>query len=135
MIEGSHEESREEQHQKTKCDLRRNEPLHQSAPRVRIFAAFEHAGWFYGGWAHDMNGVRPKGFMSDGNPPPAPEALYTGPCVMNCSNEYSIYSFHTGGSNMLFADGSVRFLNERITWAEFAPFGTRNRGDIPSANY
>jgi prepilin-type N-terminal cleavage/methylation domain-containing protein/prepilin-type processing-associated H-X9-DG protein len=85
--------------------------------------------WYYSGWAHDMNGVRPKGFLFDGSAAPT---NYAGPCVMNCSNEYSIYSFHAGGSNMLFADGSVHFLNERITWAEFAPYGTRNRGDIPT---
>jgi prepilin-type N-terminal cleavage/methylation domain-containing protein/prepilin-type processing-associated H-X9-DG protein len=88
--------------------------------------------WLYGGWAHDMNGVRPKGFLYDGNPAPT---NYAGPCVMNCSNEYSIYSFHTGGSNMLFADGSVHFINERITWAEFAPLGTRSKGDIVNVDY
>ena len=84
-------------------------------------------GWYFGGWIQDNNGVQPKGFNFDGatgNP--------GGACVVNCSNEYSIYSFHTGGANMLFGDGSVRTVGDKITWGVFAPLGTRNRGDVPS---
>src|SRR5215831_14399420 len=44
MIECQHEKSREEEYEKTKCDLKGNEAAHQSAPRMRIFAAFERAG-------------------------------------------------------------------------------------------
>lgn len=33
-----------------------------------------------------------------------------GPCAVNCSNAAGIYSFHSGGANVLFVDGSVRFL-------------------------
>ena len=33
-----------------------------------------------------------------------------GPCAVNCSNSASIYGFHPGGANVLFVDGSVRFL-------------------------
>jgi len=43
-----------------------------------------------------------------------------GPCVMNCSNESQPYSFHPGGVNVTFADGSTRFLKEtmngRVFW-------------------
>jgi prepilin-type processing-associated H-X9-DG protein len=33
-----------------------------------------------------------------------------GPCAVNCSNGASIYGFHPGGANVLFVDGSVKFL-------------------------
>ncbi|WP_010585068.1 DUF1559 family PulG-like putative transporter [Schlesneria paludicola] len=33
-----------------------------------------------------------------------------GPCAVNCSNGAAIYGFHSGGANVLFVDGSVRFL-------------------------
>lgn len=31
-------------------------------------------------------------------------------CGINCSNDYGVYAFHTGGANVVFADGSVHFL-------------------------
>ncbi|MSR32393.1 MAG: DUF1559 domain-containing protein [Gemmataceae bacterium] len=34
----------------------------------------------------------------------------SGPCAINCSNEGEIYGFHTGGVNVVFADGSSRFI-------------------------
>lgn len=38
-----------------------------------------------------------------------------GNCVVNCSNVGSnLYSFHDGGSNAAFGDGSVRMINENI---------------------
>lgn len=38
-----------------------------------------------------------------------------GNCVVNCSNVGSnLYSFHAGGSNAAFGDGSVRVINENI---------------------
>jgi prepilin-type N-terminal cleavage/methylation domain-containing protein/prepilin-type processing-associated H-X9-DG protein len=38
-----------------------------------------------------------------------------GNCVVNCSNVGSnLYSFHDGGSNAAFGDGSVRMINETV---------------------
>lgn len=38
-----------------------------------------------------------------------------GPCMVNCSNNYSIYSFHVGGAHIGLVDGSVRFITESIS--------------------
>jgi prepilin-type processing-associated H-X9-DG protein len=56
-----------------------------------------------------------------------------GPCVMNCTNDNEVYSFHPGGANFAFADGSVRFIRESIKNTTFAALVTRSAGDIPSA--
>lgn len=46
---------------------------------------------------------------------------------INTSNEYGFlyYSFHDGGANFCFADGSVRFLSESISLAKLAALTTR----------
>jgi prepilin-type N-terminal cleavage/methylation domain-containing protein/prepilin-type processing-associated H-X9-DG protein len=57
-----------------------------------------------------------------------------GPCVMNCTNDNEVYSFHFGGANFAFADGSVKFINERIRNTTFAALVTKAAGDIPPAD-
>lgn len=42
-------------------------------------------------------------------------ATQFGPCAVNCSNSAAIYGFHTGGANVLFVDGSVRFLKAGLS--------------------
>ena len=55
----------------------------------------------------------------------------TGPCVMNCNNlEGDIYSFHPGGANVAFADGSVRFVKESVTIALLAALVTKSGGEV-----
>ena len=76
-----------------------------------------------GGWANPSNGLTPWGYNF--NPTSGDHGGPTGPCVINCSNVYAIYSFHNGGCNMLFGDGSVRFIRDRITWQEMAALLTR----------
>jgi prepilin-type N-terminal cleavage/methylation domain-containing protein/prepilin-type processing-associated H-X9-DG protein len=37
-----------------------------------------------------------------------------GPCLINCSNDYGLYGFHSGGINAAYCDGSVHFVGSDI---------------------
>ncbi len=82
-------------------------------------------GW---GWADPD-----CGFSIDGVVPGVLGANWVtgGKCVMNCTNDSEFYSFHTGGINVTFADGSVRFIRDSIAPATLAALVTRDAGDIP----
>jgi prepilin-type N-terminal cleavage/methylation domain-containing protein/prepilin-type processing-associated H-X9-DG protein len=41
-----------------------------------------------------------------------------------------IYAFHPGGANVVFGDGTVRFLNAQIDMVNLARIATRERGEI-----
>ena len=59
-----------------------------------------------------------------------------GPCAMNCTNNAEPYSFHKGGINALFADGSIHFLSETMPLYFLFALYTRNAGEvIPSGFY
>lgn len=49
---------------------------------------------------------------------------------MNASNDNEVFSFHTGGSNVGFADGSVRFLTPKMSLQTAAALVTAAGGDI-----
>jgi prepilin-type N-terminal cleavage/methylation domain-containing protein/prepilin-type processing-associated H-X9-DG protein len=57
-----------------------------------------------------------------------------GTCMVNCTSDDEIYSFHPGGANALFADGSVHFLKEGISVRSVAALVTRAGGEIISAD-
>ena len=50
--------------------------------------------------------------------------------VMNCNNYQAPYSFHPGGGNELFGDGSVAFVNENVDLDTFISLYTRAADDI-----
>jgi prepilin-type N-terminal cleavage/methylation domain-containing protein/prepilin-type processing-associated H-X9-DG protein len=54
--------------------------------------------------------------------------------IMNFSNNNEIYSFHPGGCNFLFADGSVHFLKQTLNPATFVALITYNRGEVISSD-
>ena len=58
-----------------------------------------------------------------------------GPCAINCTNNREVYSFHPGGANAVFADGSVHFLSASMSLRTLAALATRAGGEIPSADY
>jgi prepilin-type N-terminal cleavage/methylation domain-containing protein/prepilin-type processing-associated H-X9-DG protein len=53
-----------------------------------------------------------------------------GCCVVNCTNNDEIYSFHSGGANALRADGSVVFLSEGVSAAVIGALFTANGGEV-----
>jgi prepilin-type N-terminal cleavage/methylation domain-containing protein/prepilin-type processing-associated H-X9-DG protein len=83
-------------------------------------------GWADPGFAYSINGCDPatgaiiKQTATSGNPS----------CIINCNNNGEIYSFHNGGANCLFADGSVHFLSTAISLPTFAALFTARGGEL-----
>jgi len=80
-----------------------------------------------GGWGDFLNGEHwYSGSLFDGTPGPD-----GGPCAINCTNRRGagFYSFHPGGAQFLFADGSVRFVSQTVDAFVFAAITTRAKGE------
>jgi prepilin-type N-terminal cleavage/methylation domain-containing protein/prepilin-type processing-associated H-X9-DG protein len=56
--------------------------------------------------------------------------LLPGDCAVNCANANEIYSFHTGGANVLFGDGSVHMLRAQTSINIVIPLLTRSGGEV-----
>ena len=83
--------------------------------------------WLTGGpWA-SRNLLWCRGATADGT-------AFFGTCAVNCTNDREVYSFHTGGANVVFADGSVHFLKATIDIRVFARLVTRAGGEVVSAS-
>jgi prepilin-type N-terminal cleavage/methylation domain-containing protein/prepilin-type processing-associated H-X9-DG protein len=79
-------------------------------------------------WASSDNRITVTGTEPDGNNTSI--AFGKGPCVMNCNNlQGDVYSFHTGGANVAFADGTVRFLNQSIDINTLVALVTKGGGE------
>ena len=76
-----------------------------------------------GGWADRDNEYITHGYTADGT------AAY-GPCHTNCTNNNEVYSFHTGGANHVFADGSVHFIKASMDIRLFVKLLTRAGDDV-----
>ena len=82
----------------------------------------------------------PSGWADFGNVTDIEDSTYdgltkNGPCAINCTNQKNIYSFHSGGANAGFADGSVRFLRESINMRTYGALITRAGGEIITGDY
>jgi prepilin-type processing-associated H-X9-DG protein len=76
-----------------------------------------------GPWEAFFSGFVVRGSNPDGSSP--------GPCAINCTNDREVYSFHPGGANALFADGSVHFLKADIDIRILAALVTRAGDENP----
>lgn len=63
-----------------------------------------------GVWAEHQKAMSIGGSSSDGT-----VTVPGGNCAINCTNDWEIYSMHSGGANGVMADGSVRFLREGMS--------------------
>ena len=100
------------------------------------------------GWGDPFNGHNViDGTPCDGGPYPFSPLIKFGPCVINCLNHNGegglsgdhpghggLYSFHQGGANTVFADGSVRFLSASIKSEVFVFLVTRRGGEVVSGS-
>jgi prepilin-type N-terminal cleavage/methylation domain-containing protein/prepilin-type processing-associated H-X9-DG protein len=79
-------------------------------------------------WADSDNRLTVTGTDPTGRDP---NLFGKGPCAMNCNNlQGDIYSFHPGGANVGFADGSVRFVSQTISIVTLAALVTKAGGEI-----
>jgi prepilin-type N-terminal cleavage/methylation domain-containing protein/prepilin-type processing-associated H-X9-DG protein len=93
-----------------------------------------------GGWADPLNynatnGADPSGsgIAAGGGFMGIPAAPWS--CANGCSNDSEIFGFHTGGSNVCFGDGSVRFVRNGLTMNQMQALLSRAGGEVISFDY
>ncbi|HVK17041.1 MAG TPA: DUF1559 domain-containing protein [Fimbriiglobus sp.] len=77
----------------------------------------------HGGWAD-----RDNEFITHGTQPNGTGGV--GPCHTNCANTDEVYSFHSGGANHVFCDGSVHFIRSSMPIRLFVKLLSRQGEDI-----
>ena len=93
-------------------------PTPQGHPNVGVGMHISHAGW-----SDALSAFQLFGSTADGIGQPGPYAI-------NKTNDHNYYSFHTGGANFLFGDGSVRFLNENTPTGLLIDLNTKAYGEV-----
>jgi prepilin-type N-terminal cleavage/methylation domain-containing protein/prepilin-type processing-associated H-X9-DG protein len=93
-----------------------------------------------GGWADPLNYIATNGGDPSGSGiaagggfmgiPPAPWS-----CANGCTNDSEIFAFHTGGSNVVFGDGSVRFVRNGLTMNQMQALLSRAGGEVISFDH
>jgi prepilin-type N-terminal cleavage/methylation domain-containing protein/prepilin-type processing-associated H-X9-DG protein len=78
-----------------------------------------------GPWEAFFSGFAVRGSDIDGVSSP-------GSCSINCTNNREVYSFHPGGANAVYADGSVHFLQKSMSIQILADLVTRAGGEVVS---
>jgi prepilin-type processing-associated H-X9-DG protein len=80
-----------------------------------------------GAWADPFSYFHPEGSAASG-------IRGADRCLINCSSDIEFFSFHPGGVNVVFADGSVHFLKDTLAATSFFALITRAGGEILSAD-
>jgi prepilin-type processing-associated H-X9-DG protein len=75
----------------------------------------------FGSWAHNNN-FTVGTWSADGT-------MQGGPCAINCSNYRGVYSFHSNGAQVAFADGSVHLLSPSLSPSVFFALVTARGGE------
>jgi prepilin-type N-terminal cleavage/methylation domain-containing protein/prepilin-type processing-associated H-X9-DG protein len=90
-------------------------------------------------WASFDSAISPQGSNFDGT---FTGSTHTGSCLINCTNKVDVafasnfYSHHVGGCNMLFGDGSVHFVSDKLPWSVLFPLTTITFNDVvPASDY
>ncbi len=78
-----------------------------------------------GAWAVPGHEIVVSGWNENGS-----GSADDGSCAMNCTNHNELYSFHAGGVNIAFCDGSVRFLTENVPGEVIGALVTRAGGEV-----
>jgi len=76
------------------------------------------------GWAAAENSFTLKGSTR------VPASVTPGPCPMNCFSGNEIYSFHHGGANVVFADGSTHFIRDSVEIRVIGRLVTKAAGEV-----
>ncbi len=58
-----------------------------------------------------------------------------GTCAINCDNDLKPYSFHSGGVNFVFCDGSVKFISDSVSTTTFRALITAQGGEVLGTDY
>ncbi len=88
-----------------------------------------------GPWAYSGNDIAVDGCVRATGATLAAVADVPNACTMNCTNQGELYAFHTGGSNVCFGDGSVRFVRESISLQTLQLLCARNDGQPIAGEY
>ena len=93
-----------------------------------------------GAWADPLNYIATNGADPSGSGIAAgggflgiPAAPWS--CGNGCSNDSEVFAFHTGGSNVAFGDGSVRFVRNGLTMSQMQALLSRAGGEVISFSY
>jgi prepilin-type N-terminal cleavage/methylation domain-containing protein/prepilin-type processing-associated H-X9-DG protein len=92
-------------------------------------------GNWSGPWANPNNQLHVRGFNQATNLQGWPKGSATPTCGVNCTNAREIYSFHSGGANTVFADGSVHFLRASLDVRMVRALVTINGGEVLNFDY
>ncbi|WP_435016293.1 DUF1559 domain-containing protein [Tundrisphaera sp. TA3] len=66
--------------------------------------------------------------------PQYPTCMTAKPGTQNSPGAYGLASYHPGGANVVISDGSVRFIKDTTNYNAFWALGSRNGGEIISAD-